>query len=550
VRPGAYARAVQRALVLALAFVVLPARAEEEAERWSKLTRVAVDDSAAGEIVVRLVGSRRPDFTTRTLHEPFRVVVEWSGSKLVGVASEREVGAGLLRKIEARQLAQESEQLSRVTLVLARETRVRFETEGSAVVVRLDKVDVEAPPPSASPTPVAVAPAPSAAPAEPLPQGPLTEPAAPPPSPVAKVVPKPTPAPTAPIAKVTAAPKPSASPAVTIVDATARVLTVDEVERGVSVDRAEAAPASGERVLASLKPSPKPTADEVARADKARAEAARAEAARAEAARAEAARAEAARAEAARAEAARAEATRAEALRMEAARAEAARAEALRVEAARAEAARVEAARVEALRVEAARAEAARAEALRVEAARAEAARAEAARAEAARAEAARAEATRAEAARRKAAPRTREDAGGFGGGTAAPRVEPAARADATTAGFGGEDFDPGARVLTYVGFRQKPETSEVFVRFDGRARYKVVSAGPERVILEVYDARINVKNNARPLDTSFFESAVTRVQAVPSGSMIKIEIDLREAVPYQVKRIGSTISLDFKLPS
>jgi hypothetical protein len=528
---------VQRALVLALAFVVLPARAEEEAERWSKLTRVAVDESAASEIVVRLVGSRRPDFTTRTLHEPFRVVVEWSGSKLTGVAAEREVGPGLLRKIEARQLAQESEQLSRVTLVLARETRVRFETEGSAVVVRLDKVEVEAPPPSASPTPVAAAPAPSATPAEPVPQGPLTEPAAPPPSPVAKVVPKPTP-----IAKVTAAPapKPAASPAVTVVDATARVLTVDEVERGVSVDRDEAAPASGERVLASLKPSPKPTADEAARAEKARAEAARAEALRVEAARAETARAEALRVEAARAEAARAEAARAEALRVEAARADAARAEAARVEAARAEVARAEAARAEAARVEAARAEAARAEVARVEAARAEAARVEAARAEAARAEAA----------RRKTAPRTRDDAGGFGGGAAAPRVEPSARADATTAGFGGEDFDPGARVLTYVGFRQKPETSEVFVRFDGRARYKVVSAGPERVILEVYDARINVKNNARPLDTSFFESAVTRVQAVPSGSMIKIEIDLREAVPYQVKRIGSTISLDFKLPS
>jgi hypothetical protein len=523
---------------------MLPARADEEAERWSKLTRVAVDESAASEIVVRLVGSRRPDFTTRTLHEPFRVVVEWSGSKLTGVAAEREVGPGLLRRIESRQLAQESEQLSRVTLVLARETRVRFETEGSAVVVRLDKVEVEAPPPSASPTPVAAAPTPSAAPVEPVPQGPLTEPAAPPPSPVAKVVPKPTPAP---IAKVTAAPapKPSASPAVTVVDATARVLTVDEVERGVSVDRAEAAPASGERVLASLKPSPKPTADEVARAEKARAEAARAEAARADAARAEAMRADAVRADAARAEAARAEKARAEAARAEAARAEAARAEAARAEAARAEAMRAEAARAEAARAEAARAEAARAEAMRAEAARAEAARAEAARVEAARAEVA-----RAEAARRKAAPRARDDGGGFGGGAAAPRVEPAARVEAGAAGFGGEDFDPGARVLTYVGFRQKAETSEVFVRFDGRARYKVVSAGPDRVVLEVYDARINVKNNARPLDTSFFESAVTRVQAVPSGTMIKIEIDLREAVPYQVKRIGSTISLDFKLPS
>ena len=233
------------------------------------------------------------------------------------------------------------------------------------------------------------------------------------------------------------------------------------------------------------------------------------------------------------------------AARVEAARVEAARAEAARVEAARAEAARVEAARAEAARAEAARAEAARAEAARVEAARVEAARVEAARVEAARAEAA-----RAEAARRKAAPRTREDDGGFGGGTTAPRVEPAARADTAAAGFGGEDFDAGARVLTYVGFRQKAETSEVFVRFDGRARYKVVSAGPDRVVLEVYDARINVKNNARPLDTSFFESAVTRVQAVPSGTMIKVEIDLREAVPYQVKRIGSTISLDFKLPS
>jgi hypothetical protein len=110
-------------------------------------------------------------------------------------------------------------------------------------------------------------------------------------------------------------------------------------------------------------------------------------------------------------------------------------------------------------------------------------------------------------------------------------------------------EYDRGARKMTYVGFRQKSETSEVFVRVDGRARYKVEQPAPDRVVVELFDTRVNVKNNERALDTSYFNSAVTRVQAVPSAHSTRIEIDLRDNVPYEVKRIGTTISLEFKLP-
>lgn len=116
--------------------------------------------------------------------------------------------------------------------------------------------------------------------------------------------------------------------------------------------------------------------------------------------------------------------------------------------------------------------------------------------------------------------------------------------------GGGDSDFDPGARVMTYVGFRNKADASEVFVRCDGKARFRVEQAGDNRFVLELIDTHVNVKNNERPLDTSYFKSAVTRVQAVPTGGSTRIEVDLRERVPYEVKRIGSTISIEFKLPS
>ncbi|NJK88233.1 MAG: hypothetical protein HC923_01790, partial [Myxococcales bacterium] len=108
------------------------------------------------------------------------------------------------------------------------------------------------------------------------------------------------------------------------------------------------------------------------------------------------------------------------------------------------------------------------------------------------------------------------------------------------------EDYDPGRRTMTYIGFRQTEEVSRVFVRLDGRARFRQYQEG-SLFVLELTDTRVNVKNNERPLDTTYFDSPVLNVRAVSGARATRIEVKLRKSVPWQIKRIGTTIAVDFQ---
>jgi hypothetical protein len=112
------------------------------------------------------------------------------------------------------------------------------------------------------------------------------------------------------------------------------------------------------------------------------------------------------------------------------------------------------------------------------------------------------------------------------------------------------QDFDPGPRVMKYIGFRQTSGGSEVFVRTDGKARYRIEKQGDNRIVLELMNTKVNVRNNERALDTSYFKSAVTKVQATTTGANTRVEVDLREVVPYQVHRQGNEVALSFKGPA
>lgn len=478
----------------------------------SRLGDIALAETPE-EITVSLIGSRAPDFTSFALERPYRVVVDWAGSTLAGVAPDVSWPRGLVRKISARQFDSEAERISRVTIELATRTSYRLEVDGARVRVRFRKVAVSDIPPTPA-TPVAAAP-PSEVdalraellaelPAE-LPVGPLTEPA---------VVPSPP------------------------------VLAEPELPEELSADAvmAELLPARRAGVRAEKDPARLETAlAEVAAAERREAEA-RAEAARREA-EAERARAEARRA----AEAAEAER-----------RAAVARAEAERV----ASEARAREAR-EAVAAAERRAEEARADAARREAeARADAARREAeARAEATRREAESAAVRSAEPVRlarlAPAAPPPALEAATPASAKSSPSSPPPVRlassrtaeaaAPLTAAPSPASDrHDPGVRVMKYIGFRHKPAEAEVFVRCDGRPRYRVVES-PGRVVLELLETRLNVRNNQRALDTSFFPTVVTRVQAVPDGDLTRVVIELREdRVPFRVERVGTTLRLRF----
>lgn len=108
------------------------------------------------------------------------------------------------------------------------------------------------------------------------------------------------------------------------------------------------------------------------------------------------------------------------------------------------------------------------------------------------------------------------------------------------------EAGDPGPHVMTYIGFRQRDGISRVFVRLDGRARWRQYQEGTT-FVLELAETSVNVKNNERPLDTTYFAGPVLNVRARPVGSATRIEVKLRSTAPWQIKRIGNTIAVDFQ---
>ena len=107
-------------------------------------------------------------------------------------------------------------------------------------------------------------------------------------------------------------------------------------------------------------------------------------------------------------------------------------------------------------------------------------------------------------------------------------------------------DAKPGRRVMKYIGFRQKAKVSEVFIRCDGKAKFQVVETRSTRIVVQLENTTIRLKNNQRALDTSFFPTAVQRVQAKSDSKGTRVEIALSKPVPYEVKRVGSTIKLLF----
>lgn len=110
----------------------------------------------------------------------------------------------------------------------------------------------------------------------------------------------------------------------------------------------------------------------------------------------------------------------------------------------------------------------------------------------------------------------------------------------------GAQDGRPG--VLNYIGFQQVAGTSRVFVRLDRQVGFRSrESPSEDTFVLELVNTRITVENNTRPLDTSFFPGPVTLVQAKRIGRNVHVEVRLRAAAEWKIKRIGTTVAVDFR---
>jgi hypothetical protein len=103
-------------------------------------------------------------------------------------------------------------------------------------------------------------------------------------------------------------------------------------------------------------------------------------------------------------------------------------------------------------------------------------------------------------------------------------------------------------RTMTLVGFKPVQGAGRVFVRTSEPVKYSVSEAGDRTLVLELENTRIPTENDRRPLDTSFFNTAVAQVQAETTSSRnVRIQIKLKQNVAYEARQEGNEVVLDFQ---
>jgi hypothetical protein len=104
-------------------------------------------------------------------------------------------------------------------------------------------------------------------------------------------------------------------------------------------------------------------------------------------------------------------------------------------------------------------------------------------------------------------------------------------------------------KTLEIVGFQQQSGGARVYVRTNEPVSYKV-SEGRNEIVLMLENTQIGKGNNTRALDTSFFDTAVARVDpTVGPDRSVRVSIKLKESVSVQTRQEGNTISLEFPRP-
>ena len=108
----------------------------------------------------------------------------------------------------------------------------------------------------------------------------------------------------------------------------------------------------------------------------------------------------------------------------------------------------------------------------------------------------------------------------------------------------------PVRNEVEFVGFKQTPTGSRVFVRLRTTPRFSVSEPREKLVRVEFPNTRVPLRNDLKALDTSFFPTAVAKVTPVRQGKSYVLEIQLRESVAWQQRIEGATLSLDFDRPT
>lgn len=444
--------------VAVLGWVLLPlfAFAQEKAA-LNAITRVTVSGG-----VVQIAGSQKPNFTTFTMTDPPRLVIDISGAVLSGVPEEIPARGGGVTGLRTANYGSEATSVARVLIGYERDVETDIQVSGNVLSVKVLEEGGQA---VAQARPFEREPAPEAGTA---------------PEPQAEATP------------------PDTAQAQREAQAQAQAQEAQRLAQETAAAAEKQRKQEAERLQAEAQRQAETEAKQ----------------------REETARAQADARKAAEAEEKRRQAEEAQAKRQAEAEAKQRAQEDARAQADARKAAQAEEKRRQAEEAQAKRQEEAEARQRAQEDARAQADARKAAQAE---------------------ERRRQEEARAARVASAEPPARPVEREPVATPGISAR-----RKTLEIVGFQQRASSSRVYIRTNERVQYKV-SQSDREIILELENTQIGKGNNTRALDTSFFDTAVARVDPVagPDRS-VRVSIRLKEPVSVQTRQEGNTISLDF----
>jgi hypothetical protein len=474
-------------MVALLACVMVPALAlAQEGQAPGNLNTITGVNVTGGR--VEIVGTKKPNFTTFTMTDPPRLVIDISEAVFSGVKEEITVGNGTITGIRTASYGSDDSAIARVLIGYEREVETDIQTSGNALVV---SVAGSGGAPAVAEPPAAAAPDTAAAPAATAPAATATTPGA----------------------------------------------TSEQAAVAAQTDRQQQEKAAAQSAAA-------------AQADRQQQEKAAAQSAAAAKAEAEAQRQAQARAEAdrkAQEEAAKLAAQQAEQRRLQeekVAKEAAAAAEKQRQQDA-ARAAADEKKRQQADEKARREAEAQAAADTRKRQQDEARAAAEEKKRQAAEERQARLDEAQAAAEERQAAAEERRRQQAEARQARVAQAETPRRA---APGPGDSAAGSGRRkTMTLVGFKQEPTGSRVFVRTNEPVRYSVTE-GNGVVVLELENTRIAESNNTRSMNTSFFDTPVASVDAdVGPSRTVRVAIKLKERATFETRQDGNEVSIEFQ---
>lgn len=102
---------------------------------------------------------------------------------------------------------------------------------------------------------------------------------------------------------------------------------------------------------------------------------------------------------------------------------------------------------------------------------------------------------------------------------------------------------------LNWVGFQLLKDASRIFVHTNEPVRYNLTWRPKNKLLIELYNTKVLVRNHLRPMDTQYFNSPVMHIKpsVIDAVSPItRIELSMRQKVPYQVKQEDNRLYIVF----